>query len=550
MRLRNHNVSFITNLVIIISLMFCSAASPNKPKRVLILPLNIHAEKDLSFLKSGIEAMLSNRLTLEGEVVPLRREEIHQAIKDIPEPINEQTAISLGAKYQADYVIVGSLTVFGDSISTDTRLIDVHQKKPIVIFNRCGKSHNDVIFHINLFASQINERVFGRKTSPYQPPQQEETVAESRTHPDAIVTRENRMGYDSSGVPPARGETSFSIWKSSIFKTRIKGMAVGDVDGDGRNETVFISGNKVFVYRYSDGRFEKIEEIRGKRYDTFIGVDVADINKNGKSEIFITNLIQNGARLKSFVLEWRGSNFQKISGDPNWYYRVLNVPGRGHVLLGQKRGIKDIFMAGVYELKWSNGRYEPSERQNLPKPMNIYGFTYGDVLNNGQEMIVAFTHNDHVRILEKNGNEQWESSEPYGGGATYLEFPSEPRSSMGNANEMDRLYLPQRIHIADLDKDGKNEVIVVKNQDAARRLLSRLRIFKSGHIECLTWDTLGLTLKWKTQEVSRYISDYVIADLNNDGQDELAFAAVAQTDTVLGNAKSFIVSWAIDLLAP
>lgn len=546
MRLRKQNVFFIGTLLIIISLIFCNAASPGKPKRVLILPLNIHAETDLSFLKNGIEAMLLNRLALEGKVVPFSREEARQAIKDIPEPITEQTAISLGAKYRADYVVFGSLTVFGDSISTDTRLIDVHQKKPIVIFNRCGKSHDDVIFHINLFASQINERVFGRKTYAYQPPQQEEAVAEGTRHPDATLTQENRVGYDSSGVPPATGKPSYSIWKSREFKTRIKGMAVGDVDGDGRNETVFITNRKVFIYRYSDGRFAKIQEIKGNRSDTFIGVDVADINKNGKSEIFITNLIQNSARLKSFVLEWNQSNFEKISGDPNWYYRVLNVPERGHVLLGQKRGVKDIFMPGVYELKWSNGRYEPFERQNLPKPMNVYGFAYGDVLNNGQEMIVAFTPNDHIRILERNGNEKWKSSEPYGGGATYLEVPSRPGSSIGDVTEMDRFYLPQRIRIADLDRDGKNEVIVVKNQDVAGRLLSRLRIFKSGHIECLTWNTLGLSLKWKTQEISGYISDYAIADLNNDGRDELVFSVVAQTDTVLASARSFIVSWAIN----
>jgi hypothetical protein len=111
---------------------------------------------------------------------------------------------------------------------------------------------------------------------------------------------------------------------------------------------------------------------------------------------------------------------------------------------------------------------------------------------------------------------------------------------------MDRVYLAQRIHIADLDRDGKNELIVVKNQDVARRLLSRLRIFKSGHIECLTWNTLGLNLKWKTREISRYISDYAIADLNNDGQDELVFSVVAKTDTLLGDAKSFIVSWTIN----
>jgi len=156
-------------------------------------------------------------------------------------------------------------------------------------------------------------------------------------------------------------------------------------------------------------------------------------------------------------------------------------------------------------------------------------------------MIVAFTNNNHLRILHRNGEEEWTSSEEYGGSATYIEYPSEM-----DPREMDRFYLPQRIHIVDIDNDGNAEVIVVKNIDASGSLFSRLRFFKSGHVECLTWDNLGLSLKWETRKISGYISDCAIADMNNDGQDELVFSVVSKSSSVFGKARSFIVSWDIN----
>ncbi|GAG97050.1 unnamed protein product, partial [marine sediment metagenome] len=78
--------------------------------------------------------MLSSRLSLEDKVVLISKEEVSRAIKDLPEPINQETAFSLATKLEADYVLFGSLTVFGESISTDARFFDVHQKKPVVVF--------------------------------------------------------------------------------------------------------------------------------------------------------------------------------------------------------------------------------------------------------------------------------------------------------------------------------------------------------------------------------------------------------------------------------
>jgi TolB-like protein len=526
-------------------LVICKITAAEASKKVVVIPFTIHSQKDLSFLQDGIENMLATRLSLENKVVVINREQTRQALEKMPDPINQEAAILLGAELQADYVLFGSLTVFGESFSTDAWFLDVNSKKAVLTFNQYAKNRGDVIYHVNLLAQQINETIFGRRTAAVQavPPKKEAEIDRYK-HPEKLLAKDSELkGLDTYDRPVEVGKTPAIGWRSRRFKTRIKGMAVGDVDGDGRNETVFIDDINVFIHRYSDERFERIGQITGKSNHNYIGIDVADINRNGKSEIFVTNNLKDINLLSSFVLEWNDGTFKKIAQNEKLYYRVLILPGREEkVLLGQKRGgyDTDLFKGGIYELKWENNRYLPAKHQSLPKKVHVFGLTYGDVLNSGREMIVTYTGRDHLSILHKNGEEEWTSPEPFGGGMNYLEFRMESDSPIGAHKEMNRFYLPQRILITDLDKDGKNEIVVVNNVDTAR-VLTRTKMFKTGHIECLVWDNLGLYPKWKTRKISGYISDYTVADFDNDGQDELVYAAVPKTG-VTKKERSFIVS--------
>ncbi len=473
MKLKKQNIFLIVCYLLILALAGGSAYAQT-PQKILILPFQIHAEKDLSFLKKGIADMLASRLAQEGKLVLISPAE---AVQYGPEPANARQALALGEKMKVDYVVFGSLTLFGESISTDARLIDVPQKKPLVTFNRFGKSHDEAISHVNQFAQKINTQVFGRKVAAAPPPVQKEVVDQSRRHPEAVYKESGGMGSEYSyEVPGELKRKDFTIWRSRNFPMHIRGLAIGDVDGDGKNEAVFISEETLMVFRYVAGRFQKVAEIKGEFDTPFIGVDVADINANGKAEIFVSAITaldindQNPIQsLRSFVLEWSGKEFVKIVDQQNWYFRIIRVPPSGPLLLGQKRGFTGIFSGGVYLMTWQNGKYEPAQRQKLPKDANVFSFNYGDVMNNGQEMIVAFTPEEYLRILGKDMDQQWKSSKSMGGSGVYLEYvmdgQSDSSSPLAGVPEMDNFYIPQRILVADMEGDGKNEVIVVNNRD-------------------------------------------------------------------------------------
>ncbi len=539
--------------ILLFSLVLITAGGgmADEPSRVVIVPFKINADRDLSFLQEGILDMLTSRLSWENRVAVVAREDTNEAIKDVSMPLNEEIARTIGAKLRASHVLFGSLTMFGNSVSLDGKMVDVLQKRPTLTFFKQSEEIGGVIPQINLFAAEIQEKVFGRPVAV--PPQ----VAQARerpgiyAHPDKLLSQEAGDQATVSGVKPApAGVSGFEevrdtaattmtqtgSWKSQNFKTAIKGIALGDVDGDGRTEVVFISDDRIYVHRFENQRLFKIWEKDGKMGQTFIGVDVADVNGNGRAEIFVTSLKGSGQSLDSFVLESDGEGFKRISEDA-WYYRVIEMPDQGKVLLGQKRRMNDPFVPGVYRLAWRNGKYESQERIRLPKGVNIFGFAMGDPMNSGQQMILAFDEGDHIRLFSPSGEEQWKSDEPYGGSMNYLEHGS-------TADDlMDRLYLPQRIFIRDMDNDGKNEVIVSSNKGALGRLMAHFRRFSSGHIASLSWGDLGLTLNRRTPKVSGHISDYAIGDFDNDGRDEVVVAQVGRQGSAITAARSSIIGY-------
>ena len=116
-------------------LLLCSAAWPAQttaaePQRVAVLPFKINAEKDLSFLRNGIFDMLSSRLSEPDKVQVLSRTEVEKVVEKEIGPaetgsIDEAAARRIGGQLKADYVLYGSLTMFGNSLSIDAKMLDV-----------------------------------------------------------------------------------------------------------------------------------------------------------------------------------------------------------------------------------------------------------------------------------------------------------------------------------------------------------------------------------------------------------------------------------------
>ena len=110
------------------------AFAAGKPLYIAVVPFKINAEKDLTFLKDGIIDMFSSRLSWEDRVKVVSRQETAKVLEAVDSPLNESKAQKIGVKLGADYVLFGSLTVFGNSVSIDVKVVDVSGTKPPIDF--------------------------------------------------------------------------------------------------------------------------------------------------------------------------------------------------------------------------------------------------------------------------------------------------------------------------------------------------------------------------------------------------------------------------------
>ena len=522
--------------------------------KVLIVPFSIHSDKDLTFLRKGITAMLSSRLTDLGKVVVIDESSVAEVIKSLPTPLTREAAAEAGRKAGADYVAFGSLTVFGDSISTDARFLETSTASLLVTFNETGQNQGDVIGQINHFAGEINTRVFGRSSTVSVSAAPSPAPAPAATDPDQ-ANPEKKIWSGGGGMQirasnPDVDEADAKLWRSRRFPMDIEGLAMGDVDGDGDVEVVFVSENQAGVYRYKDARFLKVADIQPMARLICLGVDVADINGNGRAEIFMTSRGENYFP-HSYVLEWDGAAFQTICDATNWYFRVLWDPhSKRRTLYGQKGSAREVVAGPVWSMSWINGAYEPQNNIVLPKEASVFGFTTGDLIGDGTADTMAFVKNDRLQLSLIGGREEWTSVDAYGGKYAWLISPEQFKEGQRiSRNKVDPLpdqlfYLPQRILLTDFDRDGRNEVLVVKNEDITGGIMSRIRSYREGRFENLAWDNVGMRTVWRTRKFSGYISDYNIGDFNNDGSEEVVFAVVKKFgDPMTGESKSYLVSW-------
>ncbi len=547
---KNNYVSTICILIILIIGLNSNSAFA-KQYRVAIIPFKINAEKDMTFLKDGVFDMLSSRLSSGEDVEIVGRQETEKVVKSVEGLLNEGKAREVGAKLEADYVLFGSLTIFGDSVSIDSKMVDVTGDRETLAFFNQARGIGEVIPKINNFAGEINEKVFGRvmpsKELPARQQLQPVQTDNIYAHPEKLVEDFGEFEYEgkSSDLNPAFIVTrskkySREFWKSRNFKELINGIALGDVDCDGKVETVIITPDSVHIYRFENNRLTEIMKIDEDKYKVFIGVDVADINNNGYPEIFITSLNPQRNVINSIVFEYDGKNYIRIVDSCAWYYRVAELPGRGSVLFGQKQktGGPDTFSSEIFEMAWNNTEYVPNRKVLPSNRANLMGFSFGDVMNDGGETIVAYDKSDYIRIINQSGRILWTGSIHYGGSTHYYEMPAfEPGSD-------NRQYYPMRMIITDIDLDGKYEVIAVKNYDLTGRLLKQLRKFKEAQIESLSWNGLGLTTNWKTAKISGYIRDFAIGDFDNDGEDEIVAAVISKSGSIIGTSpKSSVISY-------
>jgi len=498
--------------MILFLIVFIPASNAGKTKKIAVFTFKINAAQDLVYIKEGIMDMLSTRLYLKDKVVVVAKELIKEKVAEFKGRVNKETAFKIGKSLDADYVILGSLTVFGDSVSMDAKIFDVAQEGELFTTFTESTSMDELIPMINKFAKDIKAKITGQYI---QPPVKAKATEEEGGPKGFIRVKEKA---EEKGI----GHTQ-------TFKTGIVGLDMGDIDGDGNNELVFIDRNTIYIYKWVHERFTEFRVIKGKWVPNYVYLSIADLDGNGRAEIYISNLTESD--VSSFVLEWRSGEFVSIAKRQRWFFRIIDLHGKGKTLIGQKRMTRGDFTGDVYILKKDGDHFSKAERLKLPSMANVFNFVQGNLITKDRlHTLVLRPDTEYLYLFDQDGEEIWRSEEEFGGTGTHM-------VAMDSSEEETWIYLAPPIFLSDIDMDGLREVIICKNKSSVGRVFEKIRMFSSGKLHFLGWDILDLTTKWESKKMPGAITGYCIKDVDNDGKSELVIAISLRSKSIFGKSN-------------
>lgn len=547
------------------------ADTASGPAKVAVLPFTMHTPSQMAYLQDGIRDMLTSRLAWQGKVQVIEKAATEQALRGSKADLSVEDAQRVGNSLKADYVVFGSVTGLGQSISIDAKVIKTSGGGDPVSLYAQTKSLDDVVPKINQFAQEINQKIFSRPSEQAQAATTDSESAMTRNPelliPDTMVAGD-KLSYLNPNfieVTPEGSVRQPGLWRSQTFRGGIVGMDVGDLDGDGHPEIVTVTQRQVAAYRKEAQALKQLAVFDGTTADHFLWVSVVDVNRDGASEIYVTNLRTRQSsratgsesitagdsdtkeQLASFGLALAGGKLKPTCTNVAYFLNGIELSQRGKVLLGQERGHpkEGPFKPDIYEMHLKGSDLAPMTQLNVPSRCNVFNFAKADINNDRSEEIIMIDGSNHLLILSATGDQLWKSDKAFA--ATTNAFVGKVEDL--RYNSLEYFNIPSPILVMDVNKDGIPELVVNRTSDTLARFMPEgLKTYDRGEIVSLSWDQLGLIENWKTREISGMVTSIRMVDANGDGTPELMASLVLAKDFLkLWDSKSTVISYDLNI---
>jgi hypothetical protein len=508
-------MTLFRRLVLLVAAMLClaSPALAAEAKTYVVAPFTVHGPEKYQYLGQGAQSMLESRMNWPGHLAPLDKAKSAAALAKAPG--SEADAKKALAAVGADYLAYGSITVSGDQASVDITVVGRDGKKwPKNFTTKLA----DLIPAMERAAQSLNNEIFKRPAASGADGGQ--TI--NQMNPDFVVnqTNENQKAYLNPNFRYAGPAETPGVWRSQSMPIVSSGIAIDDLNGDGKNEVVIMAKDSIETYAFKDRQLMPIARYPVSPNLKLLKVSTLDINGDGKAEIIVSASYFKEPR--SFILSLEGNQLKELYKDIKLYMNVAQVPpDYSRQLVGSKGDSKELFAQGVHNVIFSGGQPVLSTRLALPTKANPFNFAY--LPEKSGYKVLLNDDRDHIVVYTAKGERVAATEEEYCGSAIGLEF--DPLMAPMEKPKTDHLwtyyYIPLPMIVANLDKDDRYEVLVSKNISLAAQFFETFRTFSQGEIHALYWDGVGMNLLWKTRRIKGTVTGYALADIDNDGQKEL-----------------------------
>lgn len=520
-------------LVFLCFFMFGSTAvfgkDTNDKYRIVFSTFDISSAGNYAYLRDGIQSMLASRLASKDKVLVLDRTFSEKELMSLK---NKQPAATQGSEAtSADFLVSGSLYGLKTGLNIQVVLHPFAAGQEPLRFEVLVKNPENMIADVEQLSLEIAQSAFGYKVAD---PGTLKTAGEGggvsgfvTTHPEAAYKKSINTGVVVGAAGSTVQVTAKEGKRSVTLSKEIRTLATGDIDGDGVDEIVVLIGNSLELYKLDGKKINKIATARLSPSLECHAINMADLDKNGRMEIYIS--ATDGLNISSLIVGWdKEKGFRIVTENIPWYIRPILVPGKGWHLAGQKRGAgkTELVKAGIYLLDL-DARNTPGQGEQLPLPaeINLFDFVFADLDGDGAPETVAIDKKERLKVYNRANELLWVSKKTFGGSKIYLgpsrgeAVNSQDRKNFTSDEDAQRelIFVPGRLVVADVDNDGRQEIVVNENSRTPTSFFEKIRIYNDGVIVGLAWDGAALNEAWRTGTFKGYIAGFGFSTFSKSG---------------------------------
>jgi FG-GAP-like repeat len=341
-----------------------------------------------------------------------------------------------------------------------------------------------------------------------------------------------RIGY-SRAIKPVDAE----IW----------GMAQGDLDGDGKIETILAEREQILIGDLKGKSFKKRASCDWPGIAQAATVYAMDLDGDGDDEV-ILSAVEEGAP-SSMILDYEAGSCKRIATRLSWTMRVAYLPagwdgeeskGR-QVLIGQGWSRSNFFAGALYELKLNGSKIERVKKLKLPWKTRIYQFAFVPEID-GDPALVEQRGYERLEAKRRKGRKfkrAWRSGQRFGGSINFLS--AEQRVALGQ-EQSDIVIFDTPPLVVGLGESA--ELVALRADMPLKGFVGRRPYVKGGGIYGFKRDEVfTFTESFQTTRLPGAITDVIVARDGDEGVKRIYVVMIEDPAFFDKSSRSIIVSF-------
>lgn len=491
-------ITFLTISIVVVGLNW--AEEGHAPVKVLALPFSLLTNaEDVDFKSFADHATATVNATLDsmGKSVNVIPEDAYAGLLKRTGPLkDDQEAIRIGLTLETNMVVFGFLSREDNFYRMRGVMWDLAANRSTVATDVRVENIHALPGALNVFAAAITKRLTGAPKLEFYKSEGMATPSTPPSQKPSLVSA------------PGRSSQASSPWRSPDMSVGICSITIGDLDGDGKQETVFLDENGITISRFEGGGLRPLTRY-SQAPAIYVSAEAVDLDGDGVCELILCYRTFSG--FESAIIQYKDRNLTVAEKITDVVLKVISEPMDGkeeqRLLVGQRVDGPGVFNGKVRRYKFEGGKLQEIGEIDLPPGTFLLSYASGYFKPENQFLRIILNQDQRLMAFDSQNRLMATMPDRIFGLQRRVRFHRQGQPPID-------ISMPGRILITHGQTPGQNDVLVVKQSESG------------STIEALGWEGMGFLEKWRTVNSPGVISDYLVGDFKNDKTNSLVLALV------------------------